>query len=533
MSFRSLTQESMTGVHGRPQQAAGTSTWSRALLALGALTAVVVLFQVYERLSATAAITADSANAVLQGRSMAQGNPLLQGWTLSGASFYATDLPLYALATTVRGLSPAAAHDVAALLYTLLVVTAAVLARGRTRGAEAAGRMLVTVVLLLAPAPGPAVQILLLGPFHAGTTLFLLLGLLALDAAGDHPAGAVAFAALLSLAVLSDALALYVGLAPVVLVSLIRLADRRRHPGPELVILAAAILAIPMALLLGGVLSQLGGFATVPLQGSFARIDDMPKNVALTVQGALLLFGANFFGQPLAAASTLPILVHLAGFAFVVLTYRWALMGWRRGEETDRVTQVLVLAMAVDVAAYLFSNQAIDLMTSRYLIPFLAFGAVLAGRVGAGWLWRGRRGVVAAAVGLAYLASLTASLSVPPSGSPETDLGRYLERQHLTYGLANYWQASNVTVATGGRVRVRALDLGAPMPSPYWWEAEGGWYDPRIRGNDARFVIRDTTDPRSLDRQAVEVAFGPPAEVRHFGRYEVLVWNQDLLSQLG
>jgi hypothetical protein len=532
MSFRPLTQESLAGVHGGPRQAAGTSAWSRALLALGTVTALVALFQVYERLSATAPITADSANAVLQGRSMAQGNPLLHGWTLSGASFYATDLPFYALASAVRGLSPAAAHDVGALIYTLVVLTAAVLARGRSRGVEAAVRMLVTAVLLLAPAPGTAVEILLLGPFHAGTTLFLLLGLLALDVAGDRPAGAVAVAALLALAVLSDALALYVGVGPVVLASLIRLTDRRRHPGPDLAVLAAALLAVPLSALLGGVLNLLGGFATVPLQGSFAAIDDMPKNVALTVQGALLLFGANFFGQPLAAASTLPILVHLAGFAFVVVTYRWALAGWRRGEDTDRVTQVLVLAMAVDLAAYLFSNQAIDLMTSRYLIPFLAFGAVLAGRVGAGWLCRGRRGVVAAAVGLAYVAFLATSLRVPPTASREVELGRYLERQHLTYGLADYWQASTVTVATGGRVRVRALDLGEQMPSPYWWEAEGTWYDPRVQGNDARFVIRDLDDPRTLDRRAVEAAFGPPAEVRRFGRYEVLVWNQDLLSQL-
>jgi len=448
MSFRPLTQESLAAVRRRPWQEDRASTRSRGLLAMASVAGAVVLFQVYERLSATAPITADSANAVLQGLSMAHGNPLLHGWTLSGASFFATDLPFYALAEAVRGLSPLGAHDVGALIYTLLVLSASLLARGRARGSEAAGRMLVTVLLLLAPAPGVAVQLLLLGPFHAGTTLFLVLGLLALDAAGDRPIGAVAYAVLLSLAMLSDALALYVGVVPVVLVSLVRLASRRSPPGPDLTVLVAAVLAIPLALVLGWALGQLGGFATVPLQGSFAEIDDMPKNVALTVQGALLLFGANFFGQPVAAASTLPILVHLAGFAFVVVTYRWALQAWRRGEETDRVSQVLLLAMAVDVAAYLFSNQAIDLMTSRYLIPFLAFGAVLAGRVGASWLWQGRRGVVAAAVALAYVGFLAASLRVPPTGADDVELGRYLEREHLTYGLAAYWQASTVTVAT-------------------------------------------------------------------------------------
>src|SRR2546429_7747750 len=99
---------------------------------------------------------ADGANAGLQGRSRADGNVLLQGWTLSGASFYATDLPFYALAVALRGLSPAAAHDVGALIYTLLVVAACLLARGPARGAEAAGRVLGTLGPLVAPPPGVA-----------------------------------------------------------------------------------------------------------------------------------------------------------------------------------------------------------------------------------------------------------------------------------------------------------------------------------------------------------------------------------------
>src|SRR5437588_473180 len=82
-----------------------------------------------------------------------------------------------------------------------------VVARGRARGSEAVGRMLVTLLLLIAPAPGVAVQLLLLGPFHAGTTLFLLLGILVLDLARDRPVGAIVLSVLLALAMLSDALA--------------------------------------------------------------------------------------------------------------------------------------------------------------------------------------------------------------------------------------------------------------------------------------------------------------------------------------
>jgi len=532
MGFRPLTQESLTGAGGRALLTAATSTHTRGLLALAAAAAGAVLFAVYERLSATAPLTADSANAVLQGQSMAAGNLLLHGWTLSGASFYATDAPFYALFAAVRGLSPAVAHDVGALIYTLLVIAACFLARGSARGGEGLGRMLVTLVLLIAPAPGAATELLLLGPFHGGTTLVLLLALLALDAGETHPAWTAALGVLLALAVLSDALALYVGVVPVVVVLAARLAARGRAAGSDLAALAAALLALPAALVLGQLVHQLGGFETVPLQGSFAEVDDLPKNLALTVQGALLLFGANFFGQPIATPSTIVILVHLAGFGLVAMSCRWAVMAWRRGRQPDSMTQVLLVAMAVDLAAYLFSNQAIDLMTSRYLIPFMAFGAVLAGRVGAAWLWQGRRGAVAGAVAAAYVVFLAAGLGAPASDGQEAQVGAYLARHHLDYGLAAYWQASTVTVQTGGRVRVRALTLVGDSPSPYLWEAEGSWYDPSRPGNQARFVLRDTADSRSADRRAAEAAFGPPSSVYRVGHFEVLVWDRNLLADL-
>jgi hypothetical protein len=192
-----------------------------------------------------------------------------------------------------------------------------------------------------------------------------------------------------------------------------------------------------------------------------------------------------------------------------------------------------VAAIAFDVAAYLLSNQAIDMMTSRYLIPLMAFGAVLAGRVYADRLWKGRLRGATAAVAVLYLVLGALSLRTPLAPTPEAQLEAFLERHHLGYGVAAYWQASTVTVHSGGRVRVRALDMGTtPMPSAYLWEAEGSWYDPAQPGNDARFVLRDTWDPRSMDRAAVRAAFGRPSDEYRVGRYEILVWDRNLLNDI-
>src|SRR5262249_60720364 len=120
-------------------------------------------------------------------------------------------------------------------------------------------------------------------------------------------------------------------------------------PGVGLVV--EDVIALPSATVFAWGLHELGGFPTLPVQAAFARIEDMPRNFALTVEGTLLVFGADFFGQPI-AAGVLLILVRLSGLAFVGAIWWRAVRSWRRGRQVDVVTQALVVGMAVDVAAY-------------------------------------------------------------------------------------------------------------------------------------------------------------------------------------
>ena len=511
-------------------RAPGGLRWAGAAAAGGAL-----LFAICERISATAPITADSANAVLQGEVIARGNVLLHGWTLSRASFLATDLPFYAVVAAFRGATAAVAHDAAAAIFTLLVLSACLLARGsgrrRVHGRDALVRIAIPLVLLVAPVPGAGAQLMLLGPFHVGTTLLIVLALLLVDGAADRLLGIAMIWALLSLAVMSDTLALYVGVVPLVFVYAVRLLGRRLLPWPDVGVLMAGVLALPTAAALALTVHWLGGFTTVPLQAGLAGIGDLPKNLALTIEGTLVVFGADFIGQP-PGAVTLAAVVRLAGLAVVAVTWWRTAHSWRRGEPVDVIDQVLVVGMAVNVAAYLFSNQAIDLRTSRYLVPLLVFGAVLAGRCGAGWLWQGRLRIPASAVALAYSGVLAIGLATPSAVSPEAAVGKFLEQHHLTYGVSGYWEAGTVTVATDGRVRVRAISVDGQGAYPYRWEADDTWYDPSTPGNDARFVLRDAAGVQPLDRQSIEHTFGPPSREYRVGRYEVLIWDRNLLNDL-
>jgi hypothetical protein len=332
-------------------------------------------------------------------------------------------------------------------------------------------------------------------------------------------------------------LAIFVGVVPLTLVCGARLRRPRAPRRPDAALLLAALLALPSAVVLAWAVHRLGGFATLPLQGEFARMEDLPRNLMLTAQGTLLVFGVEFFAQPLTPA-TLAAMVRLAGLLLVTVIWWRTIRSMRGDQRGDVVTQALAAGVAVDAAAYLFSNQPADLESSRYLVPLLVFGAVLAGRRGADLLWRGRLRVPAFAGALAYAGVLAyaAALAISPrpaaAVNEEVAVGHFLEQQHLTYGVGGYWDASSLTVATGGRVRVRAINVNSGTACPFRWEAADAWYDPSVPGNDARFVLRDTSDLRWPDHEGTEAAFGPPSREYRVGRYEIRVWDRNLLNDL-
>jgi hypothetical protein len=301
----------------------------------------------------------------------------------------------------------------------------------------------------------------------------------------------------------------------------------RRHPS-ELPLLVAGLLSVPSADALAGTIRVLGGFTTTPLQAGFVRLDDLPRNLQLTVDGILLIFGTDFLRQPFSLA----VLLHLAAVVFVGCVWVRCFGRFQRTGRIDLVTELLLVCMTADVAAYLVSNQAVDLWTTRYLVPLLVFGAVLAAREGAEWLSADRLRGPALAVGLMNVGVVGIALATPSPPSAEASVGDFLEKHNLTYGLGGYWQASTVTVATGGRVRVRAVYIPDDAAHPYLWEAEGAWYDSGGTSNDARFVLREVGGPHSLSREAVEAAFGPPSREYRVGGYEVLVWDRNLLGDL-
>jgi hypothetical protein len=133
-----------------------------------------------------------------------------------------------------------------------------------------------------------------------------------------------------------------------------------------------------------------------------------------------------------------------------------------------------------------------------------------------------------------YLGGLGYALAQPSALPANQQLTSWLAAHHLRTGLAGYWQANVVTLASGERIRIRQITAAGARVVPYQWESDSRWYDPR--GGYANFVVLTVGTPEYPgfhNDAAVLATFGRPARTYHVGPDEVLVWHQNLLRDLG
>src|SRR5712692_8893630 len=184
--------------------------------------AAVALFLCYLRLSRTVPDGSDGADQALQAWDMLHGNWLLRGWTVVDESYYTTELPQYIVVELIRGLGPDAVHVAAAMTYTLLVLLAGLLAKGRAVGREGVVRVLIASGIMLAPQVGPGAFILLLSPDHIGTQVPLLMTWLVLDRARRRWYVPAVIGLMLAWVQVADRIVVIAAVAPLVLVCGVR-----------------------------------------------------------------------------------------------------------------------------------------------------------------------------------------------------------------------------------------------------------------------------------------------------------------------
>jgi hypothetical protein len=518
--------------HARPAPPwARRWAWPAVFVAAG-----LVLFAAYLRQAQTVPVMSDGASNALQAWDLLHGNVLLRGWTMSDVSFYTTEIPQYLLVALAHGLNADVVHIAAAMSYTLLVLGAALLARGHVSGREGVVRMVVAAGIMLAPSLGNGTVTLLSNPDHTGTTVPLLVVWLILDR--DRPRAWVpaAVTVLLAWVQVGDPLVLYEGVVPLAGVCAFRVLRRRGRLADnwyELVLAGGAIVSAGAAWAALKLITRLGGFVVRPPVVAFAHPGHVPANLWVAVQSVLLLFGADFSGQQNGAQVAIAV-VHLVGVALAAWAFGRAL---RRFGSQDLVVQVLTVALVVLLAAYVVRGDPNVAGSAHEIAAVLPIGAVLAGRLLAGTLDRGRALIPALALVLGCYAGIEVHNAVQPSPpDPDAQVAAWLTAHHLTYGLGDYWNANAMTLDSGNQVQVRYVSRIGDTLVQRPWESESSWYDPAR--HDATFLV--TPGPASACspgtpagwEAAGQATFGPPSGIYHVAGFTIVVWHHNLLREL-
>jgi hypothetical protein len=563
----------------------------RTALGAAVAAATALLFVGYLRVSWTVAATSDGAAQALQARDMLAGNWLLHGWLLSDVSFYTTELPEYVLVELIRPFGTGVIHVAAAATYTLLVLAAFLLARGRAAGPEGLLRGTFAAVIMLAPQPGYGAFVLLLSPDHVGTQVPLLAGWLLLDLVPRRWWVPALLCALLGWVQFADRAAVLTAVVPLIFVAGL-VAARGYWAGRglrenwfELVLVAAGACSVALSWAAARLLAAAGGFAASAFPLTLAQTSRLWTHTWLTGWGVLELYGANFIGVTGWAGFTFAVL-HLAGLALAIAALAVTIARFlrpRRREIPPLVDSVLAAAIVANLVSYLLSIEPGTVPGTGYeareIAAVLPLGAVLAGRVFgpavarrlfAGpaatgidgdpgrppggsprnwpqWGSGAKTTVRSISTGLflsvlvlvmaGYGSAFWYSAAQAPEPGQYSVLADWLVAHGLRYGLGAGASANVVTVDSGGRVTVEPTKVRMGRVGALLYQSSVAAFD--LLRHDANFLVAqtpalgpaypaETTAPYPV----VLATFGRPARTYRFDGYTVLVWNVNLLTRL-
>ena len=491
----------------------------------------LALYAVLLRIALTENVSSDPANNVLQAWDMVHGNFLLHGWILGDVTFYTFELPLLGITELFFGIHTMALHVALALVYLLITVFATAIAVTGSRGPARAARAAVVIAVLAAPIfqmTDSWIPISL--PDHTGTSVFLLLPFLMVDRADrDDRASAARYTApllclILAAGQLSDVTVRFVAVPAIVVVCGYRLLVARKLVNRDGVHLAAAVLSVPLSLVVRAAMLHFGSYRMVAPQMKIAPVSLWLHHARVTWLDLREVFGAvAYYSHPHSGVGA-AIVFGWACLLLVAVGIVRVLWRWRTA---SRAEQLLVIAIAGNLAVYTLSA-LVNADSPHDIIAVVPMGAVLAARALIPERLTSRVAVLAGC-GLAGVAALVpmALSAARPVARPTSaaTLSTWLSAHGLHYGLAGYWNASAVAVQSGNQVQVRTIQQTGRDITTYAWESDAAWYNPSEHYANFVIVIPNATPSLAI----VDRVFGHPASTNLVSGDKVLIYNKNLL----
>jgi len=338
------------------------------------------------------------------------------------------------------------------------------------------------------------------------------------------------------------------------------------------------VASVPLAAAGNWLIRALGGFTMADPWYHLQSLHRIVRGLPVAAESVLALFGADYKGVS-GTGNVAFALAHLLGVAVVLAAVAvavWSLVrpfarlalprrsGPGAPAPGDLVADILLIAVAANFAAFLAEVPMSNVYDAHEIAPVLSLGAALAGRT-LGSRILARRAPADQATGGATSPAAGAPAPRPSAGRPGLSLARralvsalalvlagyavmlgiaaahrqapprnvgltdWLTRHHLTSGFAPYWEASSITVDSGGAITVLSVTDTGPHGrlAPQHWLTD---VQLPAKMPPASFVILSPAE--KVRRAAVAATFGKPARSYSYGPYTILVWQRNLLPEL-
>jgi len=340
----------------------------------------------------------------------------------------------------------------------------------------------------------------------------------------------------------NDPYYLYFTVVPVALFSAVLLLMKKVPKNSVITIYACIFLSLIFAKLTSLIATNAGIDIVSVYPVQFVVFDKFFANLALSLHGILVIFGADFFGRKMVNIVTASAVVNalVVGFIFYKICQLRKEVTGGLGDKlnTGRLWTVFFGLFFVFVfTAYAFSSLAVDLNTYRYF-AILVFASVLFLAITVGSLRSGRLFVAAVLIaGIVlnlYVTVGGAQGYVPPGVAGNRgnyvnyDIIHAVGSRGLTKGYGDYWQGNINTFLSNDAVEFLPILCSDGHTRPFHWLIDEARFN---RSAQRSFYMIDPDLPTCTPEQII-TQFGEPNDTLLVTDKTILIYNYDILSKM-
>jgi hypothetical protein len=476
----------------------------------------ITLFVYYYGIALKIPMNSDGASILLQAQEMADGNIFLRDWFLSTGAYISTDLLFYAIAIKVFGFSSNIIYIVSSLFYSLLVSMCVLFSLKQNKNFSFLSAFY-TFALIGIPSVFLAGMIFQ-GPMHVSSLFYIITALFVWENTRNTYFKYGLLFLLVSLTLIADPFATWFFILPFCLVCVYQFIHNRSEVYTFITIVVAYIASKLVLAVIKLNIPSIGHIR-------FLEVNEIKKNVSLTVQGYLELYQANFFGKFVSPLSTIVLMISLSVLLFVGWVIYKSIRHFKDNTYST-LEMFLLCAIIINTLEYLFSNMPINILTTRYLIPSYIYIAIYVGRYTASQdFGNGLRKILLCIMILYSLFSLQ-KIDYSKINSIHVEATDLLSEIGATNGYGAYWHSSVITLESKGKVKVRPVIFNEKI-TPFNWLSKSTWYD-----EESHFVIFDETNWGNINLETATSTFGKPDKIYELNNLTILYWSEDISQKI-